>query len=50
LPIAVEKAERQQVIPDPFLMAGPVSASCALLTPIGHKHNTLIMAPEADLR
>jgi di/tricarboxylate transporter len=44
-PIAVEMAERLQVSPDPFLMAVAVSASCAFLTPIGHKNNTLIMGP-----
>ena len=38
-------AERLQVSPDPFLMAVAVAASCAFLTPIGHKNNTLIMGP-----
>ncbi|MEE9358759.1 SLC13 family permease [Candidatus Vondammii sp. HM_W22] len=40
-PIAV----RLQVNPDPFLMTVAVAASCAFLTPIGHKNNTLIMGP-----
>ena len=44
-PIAIDMAERLQVSPDPFLMAVAVSASCAFLTPIGHKNNTLIMGP-----
>jgi di/tricarboxylate transporter len=44
-PIALDVAERLQVSPDPFLMAVAVAASCAFLTPIGHKNNTLIMGP-----
>ncbi|MBO6825034.1 MAG: SLC13 family permease [Sneathiella sp.] len=44
-PIAVDMANRLQVSPDPFLMAVAVAASCAFLTPIGHKNNTLIMGP-----
>ena len=44
-PIAVEIANRLEVSPDPFLMAVAVAASCAFLTPIGHKNNTLIMGP-----
>lgn len=44
-PIAVELANRLNVSPDPFLMAVAVAASCAFLTPIGHKNNTLIMGP-----
>ena len=31
--------------PDTYLMAVAVAASCAFLTPIGHKNNTLIMGP-----
>jgi di/tricarboxylate transporter len=44
-PIAVDIANRLQVSPDPFLMTVAVAASCAFLTPIGHKNNTLIMGP-----
>ena len=44
-PIAVEIASRLDVNPDPFLMGVAVAASCAFLTPIGHKNNTLIMGP-----
>ena len=44
-PIAVEIAARLDVSPDPFLMGVAVAASCAFLTPIGHKNNTLIMGP-----
>ena len=44
-PITRDVAERLQVTPDPFLMAVAVAASCAFLTPIGHKNNTLIMGP-----
>ena len=44
-PIAIEIASRLNVNPDPFLMGVAVAASCAFLTPIGHKNNTLIMGP-----
>ena len=44
-PIAIEIAARLGVNPDPFLMGVAVAASCAFLTPIGHKNNTLIMGP-----
>jgi di/tricarboxylate transporter len=44
-PIAIEIAARLSVKPDPFLMGVAVAASCAFLTPIGHKNNTLIMGP-----
>ena len=44
-PIAIDVANRLDVSPDPFLMAVAVAASCAFLTPIGHKNNTLIMGP-----
>ena len=44
-PIAVEIANRLGVSHDPFLMGVAVAASCAFLTPIGHKNNTLIMGP-----
>jgi Na+/H+ antiporter NhaD/arsenite permease-like protein len=45
-PVALEVAARLGATPDPFLMAVTVVASCAFLTPIGHKNNTL-MAPAA---
>jgi di/tricarboxylate transporter len=44
-PVAIQMAESLQASPDPFLMAVAVAASCAFLTPIGHKNNTLIMGP-----
>lgn len=44
-PIAVSIANSLQVSPDPFLMGVAVAASCAFLTPIGHKNNTIIMGP-----
>jgi di/tricarboxylate transporter len=44
-PIAIEIAQRLGVNPDPFLMGVAVAASCAFLTPIGHKNNTLVMGP-----
>ena len=44
-PVAVEIADRLDVNPDAFLMGVAVAASCAFLTPIGHKNNTLIMGP-----
>ena len=44
-PVAVEIASRLAVSPDPFLMGVAVASSCAFLTPIGHKNNTLIMGP-----
>ena len=44
-PIAVDVANRLNASPDPFLMAVAVAASCAFLTPIGHKNNTLILGP-----
>ena len=44
-PIGVEIANRLGANPDAFLMAVAVAASCAFLTPIGHKNNTLIMGP-----
>jgi di/tricarboxylate transporter len=44
-PVAIEMADSLGVSPDPFLMAVAVAASCAFLTPIGHKNNTLILGP-----
>jgi len=44
-PIAIQMAQSLNVNPDPFLMAVAVAASCAFLTPIGHKNNTLILGP-----
>ncbi|MDH3285519.1 MAG: SLC13 family permease [Acidobacteriota bacterium] len=44
-PIGVDIAQRLGTSPDPFLMAVAVAASCAFLTPIGHKNNTIIMGP-----
>jgi len=44
-PIAVSIANSLGVNPDPFLMSVAVAASCAFLTPIGHKNNTLVMGP-----
>ena len=44
-PIAVSVAQSIGSSPDPFLMGVAVAASCAFLTPIGHKNNTIIMGP-----
>jgi di/tricarboxylate transporter len=44
-PVAIDIAALLGVNPDPFLMGVAVAASCAFLTPIGHKNNTLIMGP-----
>jgi len=44
-PIAVSIAQSIGVNSDPFLMGVAVAASCAFLTPIGHKNNTIIMGP-----
>ena len=44
-PIAIDIANRLDVNPDPFLMAVAIAASCAFLTPIGHKNNTIVMGP-----
>lgn len=44
-PIAIEIANRLGVNPDAFLMSVAVAASCAFLTPIGHKNNIIIMGP-----
>lgn len=44
-PIAIDLGLRLHANPDTFLMGVAVAASCAFLTPIGHKNNTLIMGP-----
>ena len=44
-PIALDAANRLDANPDSFLMGVAVAASCAFLTPIGHKNNTLLMGP-----
>jgi di/tricarboxylate transporter len=44
-PIALDIAGRLGANPDSFLMAVAVAASCAFLTPIGHKNNMIIMGP-----
>jgi di/tricarboxylate transporter len=44
-PLAIEISSRLGVAADPFLMGVAVASSCAFLTPIGHKNNTLILGP-----
>ncbi|MGE0666606.1 MAG: SLC13 family permease [Sphingomonadales bacterium] len=44
-PVAIDLAHRLQVNPNTFLMGVAIACSCAFLTPIGHKNNTLIMGP-----
>ncbi|MDX1512728.1 MAG: SLC13 family permease [Gammaproteobacteria bacterium] len=44
-PIGVDIALKLGANPDAFLMAVAVAASCAFLTPIGHKNNTIILGP-----
>ena len=44
-PVGIEMARLSGLSPDPFLMGVAVAASCAFLTPIGHKNNTLILGP-----
>jgi len=44
-PIAIGLAQQTGASPDPYLMAVAVGASCAFLTPIGHKNNMLILGP-----
>ncbi|MBN9673642.1 SLC13 family permease [Roseibium aggregatum] len=44
-PISVQIAGSLGVNADPFLMSVAVAGSCAFLTPIGHKNNTIIMGP-----
>ena len=44
-PVGIQMAQALDKNPDPFLMAVAIAASCAFLTPIGHKNNTLILGP-----
>jgi len=44
-PIAIDIAKATDASTDTFLMAVAVASSCAFLTPIGHKNNTIIMGP-----
>jgi di/tricarboxylate transporter len=44
-PIALTMATATATNPDAWLMAVAVAASCAFLTPIGHKNNTIILGP-----
>ena len=44
-PVGLAVAAALGVNPDTFLMAVAVGASCAFLTPIGHKNNALILGP-----
>ncbi|MEM8775326.1 MAG: SLC13 family permease [Pseudomonadota bacterium] len=44
-PIALGMASATSTNPDTWLMAVAVAASCAFLTPIGHKNNTIILGP-----
>src|SRR5690606_22081415 len=45
-PVAIGLARELDANPDTFLMGVAIAASCAFLTPIGHKNNTLIMGPD----
>jgi di/tricarboxylate transporter len=44
-PIAISIAERMGIVPDAFLIAVAIGASCDFLTPFGHHNNTIIMGP-----
>ena len=44
-PIAISIAERMGVVPDAYLMAVAIGASCDFLTPFGHHNNTIILGP-----
>lgn len=44
-PIGLSIASSTGTNPDTYLMTVAVAASCAFLTPIGHKNNTIIMGP-----
>ena len=42
-PVAVDIAHQLEVNPDSLLMGVAIAASCAFLSPIGHKNNTIII-------
>lgn len=44
-PIGLSIASATGANPDTYLMGVAVAASCAFLTPIGHKNNTIILGP-----
>ena len=44
-PVGLAIASSTGTNPDTYLMTVAVAASCAFLTPIGHKNNTIIMGP-----
>jgi di/tricarboxylate transporter len=44
-PVAISIAERMGIVPDAFLIAVAIGASCDFLTPFGHHNNTIIMGP-----
>lgn len=44
-PVGLAMANTLGVNADPFLMAVAIAASCAFLTPIGHKNNILVLGP-----
>jgi len=44
-PISMSIAAETGTNPDTYLMTVALAASCAFLTPIGHKNNTIIMGP-----
>lgn len=44
-PVALSLAHATGSNPDAYLMAVAIGASCAFLTPIGHKNNMLILGP-----
>lgn len=44
-PISMSIAAATGTNPDTYLMTVAVAASCAFLTPIGHKNNTIILGP-----
>ncbi|KTD55259.1 citrate transporter [Legionella sainthelensi] len=44
-PIAISLATFLKIPVDPLLMAVAIGSSCAVLTPIGHQNNLLVMGP-----